>query len=82
MAVPRIALPGSPVTVVAASPSALARLNEAPKRPAGATAAPQSACLRRKAGISISSMPLLASASTLAAAVRPLRQTLGVFNPS
>ncbi len=42
----------------------------------------QSACLRRNAGISISSMPLLASASTLAAAwVRALRQTLGVFSP-
>ena len=40
----------------------------------------QSACLRRNAGISISSMPLLASASTLAAAVRPLRQTLGVVS--
>ncbi len=39
----------------------------------------QSACLRRNAGISISSMPLLASASTFAAAcVRALRQTLGV----
>ena len=41
----------------------------------------QSACLRRNAGISISSMPLLASASTLAAAVRPLRHTLGVVSP-
>jgi hypothetical protein len=40
----------------------------------------QSACLRRKAGISISSIPLLASASTFAAAVRPLRQTLGVVS--
>ena len=41
----------------------------------------QSACLRRNAGISISSMPLLASASTLAAAcVRPWRQTLGVLS--
>lgn len=35
----------------------------------------QSACLRRKAGISISSMPLLARVSTL---VRALRHTLGV----
>ena len=44
--------------------------------------APQSACLRRNAGISISSMPLLASASTLAAAwLRALRQTLGVLSP-
>jgi hypothetical protein len=35
---------------------------------------------RRNAGISISSMPLLASASTLAAAwLRALRHTLGVF---
>jgi hypothetical protein len=41
----------------------------------------QSACLRRNAGISISSMPLELSASTLAAAcVRPLRQTLGVLS--
>ena len=41
---------------------------------------PQSACLRRKAGISISSMPLEARASTLAAAcVRPERQTLGIW---
>ena len=42
----------------------------------------QSACLRRKAGISISSMPLLESASTLAAALceRAVRQTLGVFS--
>ena len=40
----------------------------------------QSACFRRKAGISISSMPWLAKASTFAAAVRPLRQTLGVDN--
>ena len=31
----------------------------------------QSACLRRNAGISNSSMPLLASASTFAAALRP-----------
>jgi hypothetical protein len=38
----------------------------------------QSACFRKNAGISISSMPLLASASTFAAAcVRPVRQTLG-----
>jgi len=38
----------------------------------------QSACLRRKAGISKSSMPPDASASTLAAAcVRLVRQTLG-----
>ena len=43
----------------------------------------QSACFLRNAGISISSMPLLASASTLAAAcVRFVRQTLGVFMPS
>ena len=43
----------------------------------------QSACLRRKAGISISSMPLELSASTLAAAwVRPERQTLGVLSAS
>jgi hypothetical protein len=41
----------------------------------------QSACLRKKAGISISSMPLLASASTLAAAVR-VRHTLGVLRAS
>ena len=40
----------------------------------------QSACLRRNAGISISSIPLLANASTFAAAVRPLRQTLGVVS--
>ena len=40
----------------------------------------QSACFLRKAGISISSMPLLASASTLAVAwARPWRQTLGVL---
>ena len=41
----------------------------------------QSACLRRNAGISISSMPLLDSASTLAAALceRAVRHTLGVF---
>src|SRR5258707_522663 len=37
----------------------------------------QSACFLRKAGISISSIPLLANASTFAAAVRPLRHTLG-----
>ena len=38
----------------------------------------QSACLRKKAGISKSSMPPDASASTLAAAcVRLVRQTLG-----
>ena len=43
----------------------------------------QSACLRRNAGISISSIPLLASASTFAAAcVRLVRHTLGVFKPS
>jgi len=43
----------------------------------------QSACLRKNAGISISSMPLLDSASTLAAAwLRALRHTLGVFRPS
>ena len=43
--------------------------------------APQSACLRRNAGISISSMPLDDGASTLAAAwVRALRQTLGVLS--
>ena len=42
----------------------------------------QSACLRRNAGISISSIPLLASASTFAAAwLRALRHTLGVFSP-
>jgi len=41
----------------------------------------QSACLRRNAGISISSIPLLASASTFAAAVRPVRHTLGVLSP-
>ena len=49
------------------------------------TAAPpdQSACLRKNAGISISSMPLLASASTFAAAcVRLVRHTLGVLRPS
>jgi len=47
-----------------------------------AFARPQSACLRRNAGISISSMPLLASASTFAAAwPRALRHTLGVFSP-
>ena len=40
----------------------------------------QSACLRRNAGISISSIPLLASASTFAAALRPLRHTLGVVS--
>jgi len=51
--------------------------------PSAATALhPQSACLRRKAGISISSMPLLASASTFAAAwLRALRHTLGVLSP-
>jgi len=47
-------------------------------RAVGSEALPrQSACLRRKAGISISSMPLADRASTLAAAVRPWRQTLG-----
>ena len=40
----------------------------------------QSACFRRNAGISISSIPLLASASTFAAAVRPFRHTLGVVS--
>lgn len=40
----------------------------------------QSACFRKNAGISISSIPLLASASTFAAAVRPLRHTLGVLS--
>src|SRR5574343_360373 len=57
-----------------------------PRRPlkvqATGSGSAQSACLRRKAGISISSMPLLDRASTLAAAwVRPVRQTLGVFMP-
>jgi len=53
-----------------------------PKPPLSLPAAAQSACLRRNAGISISSMPLLASASTLAAACeRALRHTLGVFSP-
>ena len=48
----------------------------------GSPARAQSACLRRNAGISISSMPLLASASTFAAAwLRALRHTLGVFMP-
>ena len=61
-------------------PTQMERGAEAPRR--RTREALQSACLRRKAGISISSMPLLASASTLAAAVRPLRQTLGVFSPS
>ena len=58
-------------------------LRQASDRPQGRShVLAQSACLRRKAGISISSMPLLASASTLAAAwVRALRQTLGVFSP-
>ncbi len=43
----------------------------------------QSACLRRKAGISKSSMPPEASASTLAAAwVRLVRQTLGTPIPA
>ncbi len=41
----------------------------------------QSACLRKNAGISISSMPLLDNASTLAAAwLRLVRHTLGVLN--
>ena len=49
---------------------------------AAAAAKAQSACLRKNAGISISSMPLLDRASTLAAAwVRALRQTLGVDRP-
>ena len=41
----------------------------------------QSACLRRNAGISISSMPLLDNASTFAAALceRAVRHTLGVL---
>ena len=41
----------------------------------------QSACFLKNAGISISSMPLLDSASTLAAALceRAVRQTLGVL---
>jgi hypothetical protein len=44
---------------------------------------PQSACFRKNAGISISSMPLLDNASTFAAACeRALRHTLGVFKPS
>ena len=38
----------------------------------------QSACLRKNAGISKSSMPPLLKASTLAAAEVRLRQTLGV----
>ena len=43
----------------------------------------QFACLRRNAGTSISSIPLLDSASTLATAwLRALRHTLGVFRPS
>ena len=52
-----------------------------PANPPGpAVRTPQSACLRKNAGISISSMPLLDSASTLAAAwVRAERQTLGVL---
>jgi integrase len=53
---------------------------------AGGTASPldalvcpsQSACLRKNAGISKSSMPPLLNASTLAAAEVRLRQTLGV----
>jgi len=42
---------------------------------------PQSACFLKNAGISISSMPLLDSASTLAAALceRAVRHTLGVL---
>ena len=43
----------------------------------------QSACFLKNAGISISSIPLLASASTFAAAcVRLVRHTLGVLRPS
>ena len=38
----------------------------------------QSACLRRKAGMSQRSTPLLASASTVA--LRPLRKTAGVWS--
>jgi hypothetical protein len=49
------------------------------QRPDRLGACVQSACFRKNAGISISSIPLLASASTFAAAcVRPVRQTLGV----
>ena len=51
--------------------------------PARVEVKPQSACLRKNAGISISSMPLLASASTFAAAcVRLVRYTLVVLRPS
>ena len=43
----------------------------------------QSACLRRKAGIAISSIPLQARAPTLAIAwLRALRHTPGMFRPS
>ena len=62
-------------------PIAALRLRRAGSAPRAAARRHQSACLRRNAGISISSMPLLASASTLAAAVRPLRHTLGVVRP-
>jgi hypothetical protein len=49
-----------------------------PRWPDRRGATPQSACFLKNAGISISSMPLLARASTFAAAcVRPVRQTLG-----
>jgi hypothetical protein len=58
----------------------LAAAARSPADAAGLAAA-QSACLRRKAGISISSMPLLDSASTLAAAWwRLVRHTLGVLS--
>lgn len=47
-------------------------LTETTNMPQGIFVAPnQSACLRKKAGISISSMPFEVSASTLDAAVRP-----------
>ena len=62
------------------APGPFAPAANGPLRRAGGEADDQSACLRRNAGISISSMPLLASASTFAAAVRPLRHTLGVVS--
>ena len=73
---PIVGPPGEP-SLAEASGAPSSRGRPSGGRPAAGRAAglrPQSACLRRNAGISISSMPLLASASTLArrgAAVAP-----------
>ena len=76
--------PAPPQAAAAAAAYNAARVVLLPARPwLAAARANQSACFLKNAGISISSIPLLASASTLAAVCeRALRHTLGVFKPS